>query len=136
MKPKYEEKARLCYMNAGSFIIYIKSKYIYVYTVQDIETRFDTSNYKLEIPFITWRKIRRNNGRVCCIENNDIQLFNRWQWRKQKAKITRKYVIKIELKRNRLGNEINCFKNNIELNSLKKLHKESMKGNGLILKSH
>ena len=40
-------------MNAGSFIIYIKSKYIYVYTVQDIETRFDTSNYKLEIPFIT-----------------------------------------------------------------------------------
>ena len=52
VKPKYEEKARLCYMNAGSFIIYIKSKYIYVYTVQDIETRFDTSNYKLEIPFI------------------------------------------------------------------------------------
>ena len=32
-KPKYEEKAKLCYMDTGSFIVYIKQK-IFTQTLQ------------------------------------------------------------------------------------------------------
>ena len=42
VKPKYEEKARSCYMNADSFIVYIKTEDIYVDIEKDVETRFDT----------------------------------------------------------------------------------------------
>ena len=45
-KPKYREKAKLCYMNTGSFIVYIKTGDV----AKDIETRFDASNYKLDRP--------------------------------------------------------------------------------------
>ena len=48
VKPKYEEKARSCYMNTDSFIVYIKTEDIYVHIEKDVETRFDTSNYELE----------------------------------------------------------------------------------------
>ena len=48
VKPKYEEKAKLCYMDTESFIVYIKIEDFYL----DIaETRFDTSNYKLNINY-------------------------------------------------------------------------------------
>ena len=30
MKPKYGEKAKLCYMDTHSFIVYIKTEHIYV----------------------------------------------------------------------------------------------------------
>ena len=48
VKPKYDEKAMLCYMDTDSFIVYIKTYYIY----KDVETTFDTSNYELECNFI------------------------------------------------------------------------------------
>ena len=37
-------------MNTGSFIVYIKTDYIYKDFPEDIETRFDTSNYELDRP--------------------------------------------------------------------------------------
>ena len=39
VKPKYDEKAKLC------FIVYIQAVDIYKDIAEDIETRFDTSNY-------------------------------------------------------------------------------------------
>ena len=39
VKPKYDEKAKLC------FIVYIQAVDIYKDVAEDIETRFDTSNY-------------------------------------------------------------------------------------------
>ena len=48
--PKYGEKAKLCYMDRDSFIVYIKMENIYIDIAKDVETRFDTSNYKLERP--------------------------------------------------------------------------------------
>ena len=42
VKPKYGEKAKLCYMDTGSFKVYIKTKDIYVEITKDVETRFDT----------------------------------------------------------------------------------------------
>ena len=52
VKPKYVEKAKLCYMDTDRFIVYIKTEDIYVKIGKDVETRFDTSNYRLERPFI------------------------------------------------------------------------------------
>ena len=37
-------------MDTDSFIVYIKMENIYVDIAKDVETRFDTSNYKLERP--------------------------------------------------------------------------------------
>ena len=45
-------KAKLCYMNTDSFIVYIKTDDIYKYIAEDVETRFDTSNYESESHFI------------------------------------------------------------------------------------
>ena len=45
VKTKYRKKAKLCYMNADSFIKFIKIEDIYVDIAKDSETRFDTDNY-------------------------------------------------------------------------------------------
>ena len=44
MKPKYKEKAKLCYMDTDSFIVSIKTEGIYAVISKDAEARFDTSN--------------------------------------------------------------------------------------------
>ena len=50
VKPKYNKKAKLCYMDTVlyGFIVYIKTDDIYEDITEDVETRFDTSNYELE----------------------------------------------------------------------------------------
>ena len=50
VKAKYSEKVKLCYMDTDSFIVYIKTDDTYKDIVEDIETRFDTSNYELNRP--------------------------------------------------------------------------------------
>ena len=50
MRLKYGEKAKLCYMDTESFIVYIKTKDIYVDIAKDVETKFDTSNYEIDRP--------------------------------------------------------------------------------------
>ena len=47
IKPKYGEKAKLWYRDTDSFIVYIKTDDIYKDIGEDVETRFDTSNYEL-----------------------------------------------------------------------------------------
>ena len=46
--PKYDEKAKLCYMDTSSFITYVKTDDIYKYIAEDVETRVDTSNHELD----------------------------------------------------------------------------------------
>ena len=48
VKPKYEEKTKLCNIDTDSFTVYIKTEDIYRNIAIDVETRFDTSNYELE----------------------------------------------------------------------------------------
>ena len=48
VKPKYGEKTKWCCMNTGSFNVSIKTGYIYKDIAEDVETRFDTSNYELD----------------------------------------------------------------------------------------
>ena len=50
VKPKYGEKTKLCSMDTESFIVYIKTNDIYKDIAEDIETRFDISNYELDTP--------------------------------------------------------------------------------------
>ena len=45
IKPKYGDKAKLCYMDTDSFIIHIKTKDFYNDITNDVEKQFDTSNY-------------------------------------------------------------------------------------------
>ena len=52
VKPKYGKKAKLCYMDTDSFIVYIKTDDIYKDVAGNVETRFDTSTYELEKPFL------------------------------------------------------------------------------------
>ena len=50
VKLKYGEKTKLGYMDTDSFIVYIKTDDIYKDIAEDVETRFDTSNYELDRP--------------------------------------------------------------------------------------
>ena len=45
IRPKYGDKARLCYMDTDSFIIYIETEDFYKDTANDVKGRFDTSKY-------------------------------------------------------------------------------------------
>ena len=45
IKTKYQEKAKLCYMDTDSFVIHIKTEDFYEDIANDVEKWFDTSNY-------------------------------------------------------------------------------------------
>ena len=45
IKPKYGEKAKLCYTDTDSFIILIETEDFYKDTTNDVDKWFDTSNY-------------------------------------------------------------------------------------------
>ena len=60
IKPKYSEKSKLSYMNTDSFIVYIKTDDIYKDTAEDVETRVNTSNYKLDRQFTKEKKQKSN----------------------------------------------------------------------------
>ena len=56
LKSKYGENAKLCYINTNSFMVHVKAKYIYKDIAEDVETRFDTSNYEFEKPLPKGKK--------------------------------------------------------------------------------
>ena len=45
MKPKYGDNVKLCYMDTDSLIMHIKTEDFYKYIADDVEKRFETSNY-------------------------------------------------------------------------------------------
>ena len=51
IKPRYDEKLKLCHINTDSFIVFIKTDDIYKDIREDVKTRFDTLNYELDRPF-------------------------------------------------------------------------------------
>ena len=50
LKRRYDDKAELCYMDTDSFRIHIKKEDVYKDILEDVETRFDTSNYNVNRP--------------------------------------------------------------------------------------
>ena len=53
MKPKYGNNVNLCYMGTDSFIMNIKTEDFYKDIANDVEKRFDTSNYEVNRPLPT-----------------------------------------------------------------------------------
>ena len=53
VKIKYQDKARLCYMDTDSFVVNIKTKDFNKDISQDVNKRFDTSNYTFDRPLPT-----------------------------------------------------------------------------------
>ena len=113
IKQKYRKKAKLCYMDTDSFIIHIKTKNLYKDIVDDVEKRFDTSNYETELnrPLPT-----RKNKKVIGHMNDELggkimtgcaALGSRSETKKTKR--TKKCVTKRMLKFNDCKN---CLMNN------------------------
>ena len=54
MKPKYNDNAKLCYMDTDiELIMNIKTEDFYNDIANDVEKRFDTSNYECDRPLPT-----------------------------------------------------------------------------------
>ena len=62
-------------MNRDSFIVYIKVNDIYKDIAEDVETRFDISNYKLQRPFPKGKKRNWINERRTRWKNHDKVLW-------------------------------------------------------------
>ena len=52
VKLKYNENAKLCYMDTDTCIIHVRTSDIYKYIVEDVEARFDTfdTNFQIDRP--------------------------------------------------------------------------------------
>ena len=53
MKPKYGNDVKFCYMDTDSFVMNIKTNDFYNDIANDVESRFDTSNYEVNRPLPT-----------------------------------------------------------------------------------
>ena len=53
MKPKYGSDVKLCYIDTDSFIMNIKTEDFYKDIANDVEKRFDMSNYEVDRPLPT-----------------------------------------------------------------------------------
>ena len=52
-KPKNWQNTKLCYMDTNIFVFHIKTADIYENVVDDVEKRFDTSNYEVNRQLLT-----------------------------------------------------------------------------------
>ena len=67
IKPKYQQNAKLCYMDTSSFIIHVKTEDVYEVIADDVEKRFDTSNYEVDRPLPTGK-----NKKVVGLMKNEL----------------------------------------------------------------
>ena len=148
VKPKYGQKAKLCFMNTNRFIVYIKTEHIYSDIAKDVETRFDTSIHKLDRPIGLYGSIgliglmknelgEKIREEFVGLRTKTYSYFTYNNNEDKKVKGTKSCVIKRKLK---LENHKNCLKvtqfenkisyldkNEIKINSLwknKKIHKK------------
>ena len=118
VKPKYAEKAKLCYTDTDSFIVYIKADDF----AEDVETGFGTSNYELKITLT-----KGKNKKVTGVMKDEFggKVMKEFVGLRakadsylrddgtedKKAKNTKKYVIRRKLK-------FEDYKNSLETNQL------------------
>ena len=111
MKPKYGDNVKLCYTDTDSFIMHIKTEDFYKDIANDVEKRFDSSNYECDRPLPT-----RKNKKVIGLMKDELggkvmTGFHALQpktysylmddsWSDKKAKGTMECVIKRRLKFN------------------------------------
>ena len=46
LNPKYGENTKPCYVDTDSFIVHVKTEDIYKDLAEDVEAKFDTSNFE------------------------------------------------------------------------------------------
>ena len=63
LKPKYEDKMKLCYTDIDSVAIHIKTKDFYEDINSDFEKWFGTSNYKIVRPLLITDKNKKVLGK-------------------------------------------------------------------------
>ena len=143
-------------MDTGSFIVYVRADDIYKDIAEDIEIRFDTSNYELDRPLP-----KRKSKKIIGLMKDELggKIMKQFVGLRaktysyliddgsedKKAKGTKKCVIKGKLKSedykncleaNQLENKINHQeKNKIDIDSLKEDYKKFIKNHKLILKT-
>ena len=110
VKPKYGERAKCSYMDTDSFIVHVKINDIYKDIADDVEIRFDTSNFELDR-----QSPKGENKKVTRLMKDELggqimkefvglraETYNYLKDNigedKKKAKVTEKCVIKIKLK--------------------------------------
>ena len=111
IKPKYNEKAKLCYMDTDSFIIHIFTEEFYKDIAMDVNKWFDTSNYdkndKRPLPIGINKKIigmfkdelrGKIMAKLCGRRSKTYAFLLDDNTEKKRAKGTKKCVIKRRLK--------------------------------------
>ena len=67
IKPKYQDKAKLCYIDTDSFDIHIKTECFYEDIANDVEEWFDASNYDNNTPLAIGK-----NKKVISLFKNEL----------------------------------------------------------------
>ena len=65
MKPKHGNKVKLCYIDTDSFVMSIKTNDFYKDIANDVDKRFDTSNYDCNKPL----PIRKNKMAIALMKD-------------------------------------------------------------------
>ena len=113
MKPKYGDNVKLCYTDTDSFIMNIKTEDFYEDIANDVEKRFDASNYEVDRPLPTGKNekvmkddLRRKIMKEFAALRPKTYLYLTDDCEEdRKAKGTKKCVIKRELKFNDYKND-------------------------------
>ena len=148
LKPKYGKRANLCYMDTGSFIVHVKTDYIYKDIAEDIKIRFNTSNFEIDRPLLKGKNKKVTGLLKAELGPQIIKKFvglraKTYSYLKndndedKKANGTKKFVIKRNLKfrdnkkclkASQIENKINYFeKKKFDVNCLKEDEKEFVK---------
>ena len=102
MKPKYNDNVKLCYMDTDSFIMNIKTNYLYKDIANDVENRFDNSNYEVNRPLPTGKN--KLGGKIITefvtLRPKTYSFLTDDGKEDKKAKVTKKCVIKKMIKFN------------------------------------
>ena len=82
VKPKYCKNATFCYMDTVSFIAHIKTDNFYKDIAEGVETRFGTSSYELDRPFLKGKnkkvigliidELGKNHEIICSIKSKNL----------------------------------------------------------------
>ena len=107
MKPKYNDNVKLCYMDTDSFIMNIKTNDFYEDIANDVENRFDTSNYEVNRPLPTGKNKKviglmkdELGGKIITEFVTLLSFLTDDGKEDKKAKGTKKFIIKKMIKFN------------------------------------
>ena len=128
VKLKYSKKAKLCYVDTDSSMVYIKTNDVYKDIAKDVETRFYTSNYELDRPLPKGKNKKDELRKKIKIKffglrgKTYIYLIDENEQKSDTKKCLIKRKLKFEIYKNCLEaiQLDNKLKNKINIDSLKK----------------